>query len=206
FWYGFIITSTLVLLYRKARFAIVFTGVFCLLSGSYAIKKTKQYFNKSLVVYHSSRETIIDLFDGRQTYTLHHASLDQKTLDAATQQHRWAMGSKHTHVHFLNQKTSTTYHNCWIRLPYIQFHDQRIMLLDHAQLLPSDTKLQVDYLLIHDDPDISIEKILKVITPQRIIFDTSNRFSRVKKWKAECERLGITYYSIHDKGAFVEEF
>lgn len=202
FWYGLIITTTLVLLYRKAKFAIACATVLCLLSGSYAIKKTQQYFNKSMVIYHSPRETIIDFFDGLQTHTLHHPNLEQKTLDFATQQHRWAMGSKRIQTRSLNEKTPTTYDNCWIRLPYIQFYDQRIMLLDHTQLIPSDTKLEVDYLLIHNDPKISIEEVLKAINPQQIIFDASNRITQIEQWKMECEQFGIEYYNLQELGAF----
>jgi len=201
-WYGLIVAISLILRYQKAKVVIAFAIVFCLLSGSYATRKTKQHFNKSMVVYHSSRETIIDFFDGRTTYALHHPNLNQKTLDFTTQQHRWAMGSKTVHTHFLNDKKTITYDNCWIQFPYIQFYDKRILLLNHP-LVPSDSKLEVDYLFIHDNPKTSIASILSATEPQQIVFDASNSQKSIMKWMEDCEQLGVNCYDARSDGAFM---
>ncbi|MEM8528498.1 MAG: ComEC/Rec2 family competence protein [Bacteroidota bacterium] len=202
FWYGFIAAITLVLLHRKAKFMIATVVIFCLLSGSYTIKKTQQYFNKSMVVYHNTRETVIDFFDGYTAYSLQVSNVDQKRLDFATQQHRWAMGSKTIQTHFLKDTISLKYDHIWMNLPYLQFYDKRIMLLNHHQLIQSEEKLKLDYLLIYDSPSLKMVDVLKAIEPQLIILDASNRFSQIKQWKMELEELNIAYYNVHELGAF----
>ncbi|MEL6945624.1 MAG: ComEC/Rec2 family competence protein, partial [Bacteroidota bacterium] len=168
-WYALIIAATLTVLHRKAKFALASALVFCLISGSYTFKKATQYFNKSITIYHSSDGTIIDLFDAQTTYAVHSSKLEKKTLKWVTQQHRSAMGSKSLYTHFLDEEASTTYDNIWIGLPYIQFYDKRIMLLDHNELQASNEKLELDYMIIHANPNLDLEMVLSSVKVKQII-------------------------------------
>ena len=40
---------------------------------------------------------------------------------------------------------------------------------------------------------------------QQIIFDASNKFWQVERWKKECVELNLNYYDVNEKGAWIKE-
>jgi hypothetical protein len=67
------------------------------------------------------------------------------------------------------------------------------------------SKIAVDYLIISKNPDLQISDALKIYNPKEIIFDSSNKNYKLKKWKEECESVKQIYYSVADSGAFIAD-
>jgi hypothetical protein len=82
--------------------------------------------------------------------------------------------------------------------------NKRIFIYGPEQLQQSsDTPLEVDYVLIHNNPKlIDIDQISSLCYYQKIIFTTSNHRYKTKKWIGQCEAKNIPYIDLATKGAF----
>lgn len=190
---------------HKKWFHVALLGAlffFCSLS----IRKTIHYFQKSIVIYHQPKASIIDFFDGWDLYALQSDQISAQQLDFSTQQHRWASG-----VHVVQQLTLAPQQfyrseRLFVQLPYLQFHDKRLVILDQQPPQIEGERLMVDYLLIRKNPRLQLEKVSAAIDAKYIIFDASNSIYRIQKWMKTCEDLGLNCYDVQASGAFVVRF
>lgn len=63
-------------------------------------------------------------------------------------------------------------------------------------------KLKVDFVLLSNNVYLSMEDVDALFDTEKIVFDASNKYWRIKKWKEQCEELEIPYFSIPDEGAY----
>ena len=59
--------------------------------------------------------------------------------------------------------------------------------------------------IVSKNPAINIKDIQKLYDFKKIIFDSSNSFRNIEKWKKECGEINIHFYSVPDSGAYIEE-
>lgn len=64
-------------------------------------------------------------------------------------------------------------------------------------------KMKVDVLIVSHNPKLYIEYLLKAIEPKLIVFDSSNPQWKIKKWKEDCQRFQIPFFTTSEQGAFV---
>jgi competence protein ComEC len=64
-------------------------------------------------------------------------------------------------------------------------------------------KMKVDVLIVSHNPKMYIEYLLKAIEPKLIVFDSSNPQWKIKKWKEDCQRFQIPFFTTSEQGAFV---
>jgi len=92
----------------------------------------------------------------------------------------------------------------------IQFYDKRIVVLKNEEqtkrLYKTHNSFKVEYVILSHNAKLSIEEIIAVYHPNLIVFDSSNKFYQLKKWRNTCVLKHQNYYSIIDSGAFVLEF
>ena len=62
------------------------------------------------------------------------------------------------------------------------------------------------FVVVHNNPKFDIRNLKQIIAFREIIFDGSNSKWRVEKWKKECVDLGINYYDVSEKGAWIYQF
>lgn len=88
--------------------------------------------------------------------------------------------------------------------PYL-FENLRILNIRDNRILNYKTKRKqnIDYLIISQNINFKISELTDLINFKKIIFDSSNSFYQLKKWKKECKNLNISYHSVIDDGAFV---
>jgi len=67
----------------------------------------------------------------------------------------------------------------------------------------NEEKLKVDYLIISSNPYLKISEMLNLYEFDLLIFDSSNSFYSVRRWKDECRENNIEFYSVSESGAFV---
>ena len=78
------------------------------------------------------------------------------------------------------------------------------MIIDSCYSFASmPQKVKVDIVLISKNPKINISSLMKIIKPQQIVIDASNKKWKVQKWKKECDSLKINCHITAEKGAFV---
>jgi competence protein ComEC len=68
---------------------------------------------------------------------------------------------------------------------------------------PQEQKIKADVVIVSHNPKLYIEHMLKVIEPKLIVFDSSNPTWKIKKWKEDCKRFQIPFYTTGEQGAFV---
>jgi competence protein ComEC len=98
--------------------------------------------------------------------------------------------------------------NLYMQSGFIQFCEIRIMVMDDKEnrLLNSDKVLKMDIMILRNNPFIDFEKLKRVFDPGIVIFDSSNSWWRINKWKALCKKYDISCYSVSDNGAFIQSF
>lgn len=87
---------------------------------------------------------------------------------------------------------------------FYMFNSKKIMILEKpfAKIIP-DRRINMDIIIISMNPKLSIHDLKKIFNCKQIIFDASNSWPELTKWKTECTELNIPFYSVSDKGAFV---
>lgn len=64
-------------------------------------------------------------------------------------------------------------------------------------------KIKADVVIVSHNPKLYIQYLLKSIEPKLIVFDSSNPTWKIKKWKEDCKRFQIPFYTTGEQGAFV---
>ena len=104
----------------------------------------------------------------------------------------------------LNQHTNAFYFkNNYMNLGGIKLY--RPDKQPFKNLIPHK-KLQLDYILISKDSDISVEKLSSCFEFKKVIIDSSIPYYKRIKWKKRFRENNIKYYDVNEKGAFKLEF
>ncbi|OFX83143.1 MAG: hypothetical protein A2W99_13080 [Bacteroidetes bacterium GWF2_33_16] len=77
------------------------------------------------------------------------------------------------------------------------------LLSDKIKLYNTKTPINIDYLVLSKNSNISISDLQKYFNFKKLIIDSSNQLYRINKWKKECEMIGVEYFSVTDNGAFI---
>lgn len=85
----------------------------------------------------------------------------------------------------------------------IQVKDRTILVVDSLAIY-AVKQLHNPIVLLKDSPKINLERLIKTITPTKIIADGSNYNSYVNLWKRIAEKHHVPYYSTRESGVFIE--
>jgi competence protein ComEC len=151
---------------------------------------------KKLIVYNIPRHSAIDVMVGKE-YLFKGDSLLQHD-DLLQKFHLQPSRSLHR-VNNANTTGILRSENNRFKLGNFSF-----LLIDQPYNLYNDTpKTPVDIIIILNNPPLKIAQLTSVFTCRQFIFDASNAPWKVAKWQQECDQLGLSGFSVADKGAFV---
>lgn len=217
FWFLYVgmISTVLFFIFNQFKYLQVSLVMMLCITGLSAWHQFQSLQQKELVVYHISKETGIEFIAGKKSYLIGNEDvLKEKGSDLF--QYNIAphqLMSSISSLQFLNFNESTPPSPSIIKqlifdAPFVQFYDKKILLLDDKTALPSDLKenIRVDYLILTRNPRISLQKALDWLDAKQIIFDVSNSYWQVNRWKSECELHGLNCHDVREKGAFVVNF
>ncbi|GJM35366.1 MAG: competence protein ComEC [Saprospiraceae bacterium] len=188
---------------RTARWA---QAVLLCLCGVLVIHNLKSWQNttqQELTVYQVYKHTLIDLIHGRQIYSLADAGLQPEAQIFPAGNYRMYKGMKEQ-TNFSLEDAAFKHKNWQLHRHFLQFESLRLVLINGALVLPKNP-LTVDYVLLRDNPDHTIEELTQSFRFKALIFDGSNYRDRVNEWTTECEMLGLKYYSLPETGALTIE-
>lgn len=167
------------------------------------INMISQHHQRSMVVYSVSKSRLIDFFDGSSVVSLSD-TLTKKQWTFAAQSNRWAMGMQIQDLYHFADSTGEA-PNFRYEAPLIQFFDQHIALIDHAQWInnfhPSPS-IPIDIMVLSKSPRLSISACQEVFPSKLVIADNTNSRRKVAQWKAECEALQIPFHDVREQGAW----
>lgn len=85
-----------------------------------------------------------------------------------------------------------------------RINNKTILFLHENYWFQENTdKMKVDVLIVSHNPKLYMEYLLKAIEPKLIVFDSSNPQWKIKKWKEDCQRFQIPFFTTGEQGAFV---
>ena len=103
----------------------------------------------------------------------------------------------------LNKKTDSLA-TVFAKDNFYQLGNKRVLLLDKKTLfIPTGKKINVDIIVISQNPKLYIPQLADVFNCSQYVFDASNSLWKIDKWKKDCEKLHLRSYSIPQQGAFI---
>ena len=84
---------------------------------------------------------------------------------------------------------------------FIQFLDRRIGIISESMPPGFTHKLKLDLVILRRNPKITIQEIMKVFSPDKIVIDASNSWYNSRDWRQQAEEAGIPCHSVVEKGA-----
>lgn len=210
-----IIFITLYLSQKHIRylFATLFCIIFLLTYNTY--EKSRQKNQKLFIVYNIPGISAFNFIDGSDNILFTDMKLlnDEKKLTFHLKNNWIKAGldkEKVISVRELNKpinlKTLFIINNTrlFVRQNFISFYNTRIFYLNDTNLLKNTPvkKIDVDYVILSKNVRTKLNEITKRINFKEIIIDSSNSNYQTQKWLNEAAELGITIFSVKDKGAF----
>ena len=184
---------------KRIRY-IRYTILFFVLLFAYNISNSIINSKKSmLVVYNIPKHSAINIING--SYSQLFTSLDTNKSNKNFTYNilpLWKrLGLKRTFQQS-NQNSYDLY-------SYYFFKDIRILNINKSTYLKykPKRKLDSDYLILSDNVNVRISDLISYFNFEKIIFDSSNSYYKIKIWTEECHSSGIKYHSISDQGAFI---
>lgn len=209
--YGIIIS---LLLFIRSKTTIWVPIALCGISlflGVRAWQLISSYQQQLLVIYALPKETVIDFVDGRKLVSWHSNLIARKTMDFNVEPNRWAMNIQERQViEAVNSFESTfgsTFESkrLYVDKSYLQFGDRRLIIVDSTLSVVSQNALDCTYVLVRDNPKLSMKEVMSNYNMTLVIFDGTNTRYKIRQWKKECEAIGLNYYDIKKQGAFIDD-
>ena len=205
--YGIIGAIALAVTARKFRwvFAALSLGVLVAAIGFW--EQWKAHQRQEIVLYHTRRQTVLDVFDGKQVFTLSAQPVSEEDKRFALLNYRWYCRSRPAGAWLLDESPPVQ-ERWYYRNGLLGFQDLRMAVASGGSALPKAgaVELRTDFLLLRDNPRASIEELVSgwnLAPAGAILIDASNSRGRVRRWMAECETLGLHCYDVEQMGAWV---
>jgi competence protein ComEC len=197
------ISVMLVILNRRRRDVLTGLAVVFVLMLFFSFRKAERLSQQKMIVYHVPKSTAIEFIKGKEDLLLTDTLLmgDERKIEYHIRNYRTKSGIRKPENMILNQ---AVVQKDWIMKSdhFIWFGNKRIVLVGPMfEALPCGEKMEVDFLILTGNPGINIEDLCRVFDAGEIIFDSSNAFWRIEKWKTECEENRIAYHVIPEMGA-----
>ena len=191
---------------RRWKWVMYGAAFFAAISLNLAFKSFRQEQQQKIIVYDVYKYSLIDLVNGRDCITLQSADIPEESVQFATENNRWAMGVESVQTFSLSEDSLQTLPNLLFKRGRFQFVNQDFGIID-GPLNPDfeGSKINLDYVLIRNSPDIDIEELSNYLTFKKIIFDGSNKKYKVKNWQQICDSMHIETWYTAENGAFVLE-
>lgn len=99
-----------------------------------------------------------------------------------------------------------SFQHCFEANNFYQFNNKKILLLDEPLHFDSlSVKVNVDIVVVSKNPKLYIPQLASVFNCKTIVFDASNSLWKIDRWKQDCDKLNLHYYSVPDSGAFIQD-
>ncbi len=171
----------------------------CALLVIHNLTSWQRLTQQEITIYQVYKHTLIDLIDGKKAISLADETLDEEGQLYPAGNYRTYKGITQQ-THFPINAQDKQGRNWFWKQQYLQFDTLRLAIIDQESTLPGQA-LWVDYVLLRNSPDYSVETLQKSLRFKALIFDGSNFNSRVDDWVASCKSRDIPYYNLPKEGA-----
>ncbi len=201
--YCLIVSISFLLLYRKKIYSFHALGLVVLLLLSFSYRLYQNVNQKKIIIYNVRNSTVVDFMNGKKGTLLTDSVLmnDDNKLNYHVVNNRIKSGIG-SYENIVNLENDFFDQSLYKKGNFIQFYDKKFVIINNEfKLYPTDTKMNVDYILITNNSRINISDLENIFEFEELIIDNSNSFWQVNKWVEECEKAGIKYYVLGNQGA-----
>lgn len=183
-------------LLEQSKFGLK-TGLLALVA--FAALRTVSFFESNnqhkIIVYNVPQHQAIDFVQGRNY---------QFVGDSALQNDGFLRNFHLKPSRILHRMSFDDLPGFFIQNNYFQFSGKKILLIDDAiKYEPAVAKTEIDLLIFSKNPKVYISKLISALNIRQVVFDGSCPAWKLKYWKRDCDSLGIPYFDVAEKGAFV---
>lgn len=195
---------------KRASLVVATLVALVLLTGSFIYERSKILKQKQLVIYSMRDKTAIDVFMGDKGFALADSAVfsDKKNIGFNLKNSRIFAGIRQMNslaIEDLSTKPNVTLNEDFSisNSHFMKIGNYRLAIIDNNfdGYLPQQP-LKVDYLILKGNPKISISGLKEKFDFDKLIFDGSNKFYSINRWKEECEKLAIPFHDVKKDGAF----
>ncbi|MDQ3046251.1 MAG: competence protein ComEC family protein [Bacteroidota bacterium] len=199
--YFFILSLMGYIAQRKFRFLVVSIIFLLMILLSQVNELSEQQSQKKIVVYNINKTSAIDFIAGRSNVLLTDSTFakNSKGLQFRVKNNWWDLGLTNNEIVTGNGEKA----GLIIRDHTIGFCGKTIIhIKEDFKSSFMIRPLKVDLLIISNNAQVSMQSLLMMFDPGKIVFDSSNSAYKIRKWKMECESAEIESYFVVDRGAF----
>lgn len=199
-----IIVSLCVFIIRRNNKAFIGALAFLLLLIiSVTVRNVNALSQQAIIVYNVNKHTAIDLIEGKTAFFICDSAMmsDVKKQEFHIMNNRCRMMIEDVITLPVGDGAiSTNEKNVFAQKNLYSFGGKNMAIVDKSTY--NTRKIKLDYMVVANNPDLTMEEMLKQYEPTFIIFDASNSAKKLSRWSTQCEILGKSYYSTKSSGAW----
>ena len=168
------------------------------------LETIQQSSQQKFIVYNVAGTSVYDVIKGREnSFYAPSVFIEDKDKMLFNIEHNW-WKSGIEKQHFFPLDTLRTGSG----ILYFQVADKTVLAIDSSFNASVDysKKLKTDFVILRENSQIEIAKVVEYFNPRLVIFDSSNSTRQCRKWQKTCKKLGLNSYDVAAQGAFVMEF
>lgn len=203
-----IITLGIFLQNRRVKWFIFSLISVVLLSLFSFINHIQSQQQQQVVIYNANNNSIIDFVNKTKVYSFRNKDLRQKDYQFASQDYQYKLNI--STIDSININDNFEIDNLKKEGHFIQFHNTTFLIINketgknwQENDLPKDKKINIDYLILRENPKVKMTDLANQFDFEKVIFDASNSFWYINNWKKECENLEIPFHDVKNDFAFV---
>jgi competence protein ComEC len=181
-----------------------------MLTGSFVLRKQHILQQQKVIVYQINQHAAIDVISGDKSFFLADSALfhDRQALDFNISGNRIFQGIKHVDVQSLFPIKETVIHNSAAHISLIEpgflaFGKKRIVILSGSFGTYSPAKpFDVEVLILSQNPKQDISVLSSQFNFRELVFDASNSWWNIQKWRSYCDSTGIPYHDVKNQGFY----
>lgn len=185
----YLATISAIIWFKKPDFGkfCIFLITVILLQTSFLYTKKETESQHELIVFNTSKKTIITKRTGKEVMLFTNDSLLKKgTKNSVTD--AYLVGN------FASLKNIEPIKNT------LFFNDNKILLIDSTGVY--ENRVQPEIIVLTQSPKINLDRMLQELKPKAVIADATNSNAIQKKWKASCIIKNIPFHSTREKGYY----
>lgn len=191
--YMFIAFACRLLLFKEKKSFFASLMVCVLMSIHSLINEIQIRSRHQMILYRTQTGTVIDFVNGRNYFSWF--SVVTMDSDPSVLQSRYVSQIK-------NPIGSISMDS----ISMVRYKNRMIIMIDSLSLpRPLENDGSPQWLILRNNPKISIKILKKFYNPEMLVFDASCKLWKIEKWQKECEKLHLQSHSIPHRGAWVLE-
>lgn len=203
--YLLIIGLTAWLIFRRSKYLFFSLFVAIAWSGRSLWANYSAHKQDTFFVYNVNKASVYQYFTGGHSYLIADEDISKQDIEYAAKGNMLAQ--RCTDYKQLNFTDSLFNSDFAFRNDYLYLGGKSGLIISESKQLNynSEKALNLNFLIIRDNPYLEIEEISRLYDADVYIFDSSNSYYHLQKWKAQCDELELNCVFVSNEGAYSTE-